>query len=245
MPGVYSDQEDYFNDIATAYRQELDVLYAAGCRHVQIDDPILAFFCDLSMLDGLKDEGQDPNVLFDAYIRLYNNCLTTRPQDMTVSLHICRGNFRSMHFSEGGYDAVATKLFNDVNVDCYYLEFDTPRAGAYHHSFFSDLESLTDGAGTFEPLKCLPKHKSVVLGIITSKFPELEDKEQLKERVLDAARVMASGTGETVEEALQRIGVSPQCGFASHEEGNRLTAADMKLKLELVRDLATSIWGDA
>ena len=106
---------------------------------------------------------------------------------------------------------------------------------------------MTDynGIGTFEPLKYLPKHKSLVLGLITSKFPQLEDKEQLRERVSEAARIVASGTGETVDEALQRISVSPQCGFASHEEGNSLTAADMKEKLQLVKDLATSIWADA
>ncbi|KAF8120802.1 UROD/MetE-like protein [Boletus edulis] len=225
---VYADREAYFNDIAAAYRQELEVLYAAGCRNVQIDDPLLAYFCDVGMLKGLRDEGQDPDELLDAYIRLYNNCLAGRPRDMTVGLHLCRGNFRhSIHFSEGGYDAIAVKLFNNVNVDCYYLEYDTARAG------------------TFEPLRHLPKHKSVVLGLITSKFPLLEDKTQLKERVLEAARIVASGTDETVEEALQRMSVSPQCGFASHEEGNLLNADDMKKKLELVKELATSIWADA
>ena len=129
---MYSDREDYFNDIAAAYRQELEALYTAGCRNVQIDAPLLTFFCDPSMLKGLQDEGEDADALLDAYIRLYNNCLATRPQDMTVGLHLCRGNFRhSIHFAEGGYDAIATKLFNDVNVDCYYLEYDTPRAGAF------------------------------------------------------------------------------------------------------------------
>jgi len=227
-PGVYADREDFFNDLAAAYRQELDALYAAGCRNVQIDDPLYAFFCDESMLKGMRDEGTDPDALLDAYIRLHNNCLATRPRDMTVGIHLCRGNFRgSVHFSEGGYDAVAIKLFNDVNVDCYYLEYDTERAG------------------TFEPLKHLPKHKSVVLGIITSKFPELEDKVVLKERVFEAARIMASGTGETVNEALQRTSVSPQCGFASHEDGNLLTMNDMKRKLQLVRELADGIWADA
>ncbi|KAI9574173.1 UROD/MetE-like protein [Boletus coccyginus] len=196
-PGVYTDREAYFDDIAVAYRQELEVLYAAGCRNIQIDDPLLAYFCDVSMLKGLKDEGEDADALLDAYIRL------------------------------GGYDVIAVKLFNEVNVDCYYLEYDTERAG------------------TFEPLKHLPEHKSVVLGLITSKFPELEDKALLRERVFDAARIVASGTGETVGEALQRIGVSPQCGFASHEEGNLLTADDMKKKLQLVKKLATSIWADA
>jgi methionine synthase II (cobalamin-independent) len=134
---VYTDREAYFNDIAAAYRQELEVLYAAGCRNVQIDGPIFAFFCDVSMLKGLKDDGKDPVALLDAYIRLYNNCLATRPRDMTVGLHLCRGNFRSIHFSEGGYDAIAVKLFNEVNVDCYYLEYDTERAGAFLYILLS------------------------------------------------------------------------------------------------------------
>jgi methionine synthase II (cobalamin-independent) len=114
---------------------------------------------------------------------------------MTIGLHLCRGNFRhSVHFSEGGYDAIATKLFQEIPADVYYLEYDTPRAG------------------TFEPLKYLPKDKTVVLGVITSKFPELEDKEELKKKVYEAAKIIAQGTGETKEEALQRICVSPQCG---------------------------------
>ena len=136
-PGVYTHREAYFNDIAAAYRQELEVLYAAGCRNVQIDAPLLAYFCDVGMLKGLRDEGDDPDALLDAYIRLYNNCLATRPRDMTVGLHLCRGNFRhSIHFSEGGYDAIAVKLFNEVNVDCYYLEYDTERAGGFLWALF-------------------------------------------------------------------------------------------------------------
>lgn len=133
-----------------------------------------------------------------SYIRLYNNCLrdrvTTKP-DMTVGLHLCRGNFyKSMHFSEGGYDRIAVKLFNEIHVDTYYLEYDTARAG------------------TFEPLKHLPKNKSVVLGVITSKLPELEKLEDLKKRVHEAARIMAQGAAESEQEALSRICVSPQCG---------------------------------
>jgi len=227
-PEVYADREDYFNGISIAYQQEMQALYAAGCRNVQIDGPTLTFFCNVSVLKGMRDEGTDPDALLDAYIRLYNNSLAMRPRDMTVGVHLCRGNNAgSVHFSEGGYDAVAVKLFNDLNVDCYYLEYDTERAG------------------TLEPLKYLPKHKSVVLGIITSKFPELEDKADLRERVFEAARIMASGTGETVNEALERISVSPQCGFASHEDGNLLTMDDMKRKLQLVKELADGIWADA
>ena len=129
---MYNDREDYFNDIAAAYRHEFNALHAAGCRNVQIDGPLFAWFCDGSIVKGMKDEGEDPDALLDAYVRLYNNCLAARPRDMTVGIHLCRGNFRhSIHFVNGGYDAIAVKLFNDVNVDCYYLEYDTPRAGAF------------------------------------------------------------------------------------------------------------------
>jgi methionine synthase II (cobalamin-independent) len=130
----------------------------------------------------------------------------------------------SRHFSEGGYDRIAIKLFQNLNVSTYYLEYDTARAG------------------TFEPLLHLPAHKNVILGVITSKFPELEDKEKMKERVYAAAEIVAKGSGQTKEEALKRIGVSPQCGFASHEEGNLLGWEDMKNKLALVRSIADDIW---
>ena len=130
----------------------------------------------------------------------------------------------SRHFSEGGYDRIATKLFKILNVQTYYLEYDTARAGG------------------FEPLLHLPAHKNVILGVITSKFPELEDKEKMKERLYAAADVIAKGAGQTREQALDRIGVSPQCGFASHEEGNLLGWEDMKNKLSLVRKIAEEVW---
>jgi len=140
-------------------------------------------------------------------------------------VHLCRGNFaKSQHFSEGGYDRIATKLFHELNVDTYYLEYDTPRAGG------------------FEPLKELPKHKNLILGVITSKFPEMEDLGEMKKRVLSAADVVAEGSGQTQKEALERMGVSPQCGFASHSGGNAVVKQDMVNKLKLVRELADSIW---
>ena len=161
----------------------------------------------------------------DAYIKLYNDCISQRPADMHVGLHICRGNFvNSRHFSEGGYDRVAKKMFEDLNMDTYYLEYDTPRAGG------------------FEPLKSLPKNKNVILGVITSKFPELENLDDMKKRVFEAAKFVAEGNNETEKEALQRLGVSPQCGFASHSSGNAVKHEDMVNKLELVRKLADSIW---
>lgn len=161
---------------------------------------------------------------FDAYITFYNDCFQ-RPSDMHLGIHLCRGNFvNSRHFSEGGYDRIATKLFQNLDVSTYYLEYDTPRAGG------------------FEPLKTLPKNKNVILGVITSKFPKLEDQKEMVERVYKAADIVAEGSGQSRKEALQRIGVSPQCGFASHSDGNLLGFEDMVNKLKLVRSIADEIW---
>ncbi|KAH7057091.1 hypothetical protein B0J12DRAFT_568488 [Macrophomina phaseolina] len=224
---VYRDDDEYFADLVVAYRKELEVLYENGCRNVQIDDPYLTSFCSSVVLAGFKGEGIDADALLDRYIQVYKDCLRDRPADLHVGIHLCRGNFAgSRHFTEGSYDRIATKLFNEVPVNTYYLEYDTSRAGG------------------FEPLKHLPKHKKVILGVITSKFPELEEMEDLKKRVHAASSFMAAGTGETQEEALKRLGVSPQCGFASHFLGNALNFDDMVAKLKLVRRLADEIWNE-
>jgi len=222
---VYATDAEYFADIAKAYRAELKILYDAGLRNVQIDDPNLAYFCSEKMLAGFKKDDEDADALFDSYIKLYNDCLSERPADFHIGVHLCRGNFvGSRHFSEGGYDNIATKLFQELNVDTYYLEYDTPRAGG------------------FEPLKELPPNKNVILGLITSKFPKMEDIAEMKKKVYAAADLIAEGNKSTREEALKRLGVSPQCGFASHAEGNLLTSDDMINKLKLVRKLADDIW---
>ena len=177
------------------------------------------------MIAGFKENGEDVDALLDSYIKLYNDCIAWRPADLHVGIHLCRGNFaNSRHFSEGGYDRIATKLFNEIDVDTYFLEYDTERAG------------------TFEPLRELPAHKNVVLGVVTSKFPQLEDLAATRDRVYAAADVIAQGAGQTREQALARMGVSPQCGFASHHLGNAVTWDDMVNKLKLVRQLADSIW---
>ncbi|GAB7365749.1 hypothetical protein MBLNU230_g7084t1 [Neophaeotheca triangularis] len=224
---VYSSDEIYFADIAKAYQKELEILYQAGLRNAQVDDPNLAYFCSEKMLEGWKKDPMNTRSaeeLFDAYIAFYNDCFK-RPADMHLGIHLCRGNFvNSRHFSEGGYDRIATKLFNNLNVGTYYLEYDTERAGG------------------FEPLKELPKDKNCILGVITSKFPEMEDKEKMKERIWQAAEIVASGSGQSKEQAVKRLGVSPQCGFASHEDGNLLGWDDMVKKLKLVRSIADDVW---
>lgn len=144
---------------------------------------------------------------------------------MHVGVHLCRGNFvKSRHFSEGGYDRIAVKLLQYIDVNTYYLEYDTPRAGG------------------FEPLKYVPKNKNVILGLVTSKFPELENIDEMRKKVFQAANLIAEGNSQTQKEALQRLGVSPQCGFASHAAGNSVVRKDMIEKLKLIRRLADSIW---
>ncbi|KAJ9639009.1 hypothetical protein H2201_005920 [Coniosporium apollinis] len=225
---VYSNDAEYFKDVARAYQVEFDILYKAGCRNIQIDDPNLAYFCSEKMLDGWKEDIDNiytPDELLDAYIELYNDCVSKMPEDMHVGVHLCRGNFvGSRHFSEGGYDRIAVKLFQHLNVNTYYLEYDTQRAGG------------------FEPLKELPKNKNVILGVITSKFPEMEDKDEMKNRVYQAAEIIGQGEVGSKEEALKRLGVSPQCGFASHAVGNLVGHDDMAKKLQLVRQIADEIW---
>lgn len=163
--------------------------------------------------------------LLEKYINLYNDCVSRIPSDMHVGVHLCRGNFvNSRHFSEGGYDRIATKLFQQLNMNTYYLEYDTPRAGG------------------FEPLQYLPKNKNVILGVITSKFPKMEDEAEMESRIREAVKWMVKGSGETEEEALKRCGVSPQCGFASHSSGNAVKTEDMINKLKLVRRIADKIW---
>ena len=190
-------------------------------------DSTILDFCSDAMLEGWKaDKGNDKTAdeAFDAYVKFYNKCFE-RPDDMHLGIHLCRGNYvGSRHFSEGAYDIIAKKLFQDLNVDTYYLEYDTPRAGG------------------FEPLVHLPKNKNVVLGVITSKFPALEDKDEMVARVHQAADFIAKGSDQSREEALQRVCVSPQCGFASHAEGNALGYEDMRKKLQLVRGIADAVW---
>jgi methionine synthase II (cobalamin-independent) len=198
-------------------------------RNVQVDCPNLAYYTSEAMLEGWKNDPenfQTADEQFAAYIRFYNACFV-RPADMHLGIHLCRGNYiGSRHFSEGAYDRIAKQLFKDLNVDTFYLEYDTPRAGG------------------FEPLKFLPLEKNCVLGVVTSKFPQLENIDEMVQRVYKAADFVAEGSGQTREEALQRLSVSPQCGFASHAEGNALGYEDMREKLKLVRKIADTVWSE-
>ncbi|KAF4434984.1 5-methyltetrahydropteroyltriglutamate-homocysteine methyltransferase [Fusarium acutatum] len=230
-PEAYKNDEEYFKDVAKVYQDELDQLYKAGLRNVQFDDPGMAYFCSQKFRDGWAADSDNIGTvddLLDAYIKLYNDSLSKIPSDMHTGIHLCRGNFiGGRHFAEGKYDIIAEKLFRNLNVNTFYLEYDTERAGG------------------FEPLQFLPKDKNVVVGVISTKLPQLEDKEEMKKRVLSAADWVAKGTGESQKEALQRIAVSPQCGFSTHESGYPLNLEEEKKKLALVREIADEIWGEA
>jgi methionine synthase II (cobalamin-independent) len=228
---AYANDEEYFADVAKVYRAELASLYAAGLRNVQFDDPGMAYFCSKAFRQGWeedKDNIGSVDDLLDAYIKLYNDSLAGLPADMHTGIHLCRGNFiGGRHFAEGSYDIIAKKLFEDLNVNTFYLEYDTERAGG------------------FEPLKFLPKDKNVVVGVISTKLREMEDKEAVKDRIFRAADFVAEGSGESREEALKRVCVSPQCGFSTHESGYPLLVEHQKKKLSLVREIADEIWGQA
>lgn len=229
-PEAYANDAEYFADVAKAYNDELRHLYDAGLRNVQFDDPGMAYFCSQKFRDGWAADSDNIGTvedLFDAYIKLYNDSLAGLPEDLHTGIHLCRGNFiGGRHFAEGAYDIIAQKLFENLDVNTFYLEYDTERSGG------------------FEPLRFLPKNKNVVVGIVSTKLAQLEDKEEMKARVYRAADFIAEGSGQTKEEALRRVCVSPQCGFSTHESGYPLGDAEQAAKLKLVREIADEIWGE-
>ncbi|POY76331.1 hypothetical protein BMF94_0527 [Rhodotorula taiwanensis] len=227
---VYANADEYFADLAKAYREELADLYDAGCRNVQFDDPLLAYFCSESMLEGMKEEGRDAEALLDQYIKLYNDSVRDAPKDMVIGLHYFKDRASELipeAVSKLADDRISKKLFQQLNAQVYYLEYDTARAGG------------------FEPLADLPKDKFVVLGLVSSKFPKMEDKAELEKRINEAADFVAKGQGSTREEALKQLAISPQCGFASHSEGNPVNFDDVIAKLQLCTDVAKKVWSDA
>jgi len=211
----YPDMDEFFEDLAQCYRDEIDALYQAGCRYIQMDDTNLAYLCDPKMRAGAVERGEDPDELPRTYAALINESLKGRPDDLTVGIHLCRGNFRSQWFAEGGYEPVAEVLFNDLKVDAYFLEYDDERSG------------------DFAPLRFVPDDKIVVLGIVSSKIAQLEPQAELIQRINEAANYMP----------LENMCLSPQCGFSSTVHGNEITPDDQWAKLELVVNTAREVWG--
>lgn len=213
---AYPDLDDFFADLAQCYREEIDSLYRAGCRYIQMDDTNLAYLCDPKLRAGAKERGDDPDELPHAYAALINAVVDNRPDDLTVAVHLCRGNFRSAWVAEGSYEPVAEVLFNELNVDAYFLEYDDERSG------------------DFAPLRFVPANKTVALGLVTTKVAALESSQELRQRVKEAGRYLP----------FEQMCLSPQCGFSSTVHGNEITAEDQWAKLELVINTAREIWGD-
>ncbi|KAI0669799.1 UROD/MetE-like protein [Trametes maxima] len=223
---VYSNDEDYFADLIKAFREEVQHLYDLGCRHIQFDDAGFSFFCSEVMISAMEAMGVDHEKRLETYIGVYNAVTANRPADLVVSVHTCRGNMKGLHFAEGGYERVAQRLLRDLDVDMFYLEYDTDRAGG------------------LEPLRYLPLGKHVVLGLVTTKSGALESIEAVKGRVHRAAEVVAQGEPKrSYQDALSQLSISPQCGFASVFEGNPITEEEEKQKLGLVVEAAKEIWG--
>lgn len=212
---VYPNLDDYFADLAVTWRDAIRAFYDAGCRYLQLDDTVWAYLCSDAQRQQIRERGEDPDELAQIYARVLNQALESKPDDLTIGLHVCRGNFRSSWIAEGGYEPVAEVLFGTVNVDAFFLEYDNDRSG------------------DFAPLRFIrPGKQQVVLGLITTKTGELENREQIKARLKEAARYVD----------LNQVCLSPQCGFASTEEGNAITPAEQWEKVRLVTGIAAEVW---
>jgi 5-methyltetrahydropteroyltriglutamate--homocysteine methyltransferase len=215
--GAYPQMDVFYDDLAAVYRAEIHALAAAGCRYLQIDEVNLAYLCDPELRRQVANIGEDPDSLPKTYAKLLNAAIAEKPKDMTICMHLCRGNFAGAWIAEGGYEPIAELLFNDIGVDGYFLEYDSDRAGS------------------FAPLRFLPKGKIAVLGLVTTKSPEMERKDELKRRIDEAARYAP----------LEQLALSPQCGFSSGIGGNAMTVDDEIKKLQLVVGTAREVWGTA
>jgi 5-methyltetrahydropteroyltriglutamate--homocysteine methyltransferase len=213
---VYSEMEEFYRDLGLAYRGAVQAFAHAGCRYLQLDEVNLAYLCDPEQRQILRERGDNPDQLPRIYADMINTAIASRPPDMAITMHLCRGNFRSSWIAQGGYEPVAELLFNQIGVDGYFMEFDTERAGG------------------FEPLRFVPRGKTVVLGLVTSKAGALESVEELERRIADAAKYVP----------LDQLCLSPQCGFASTEEGNSLTEEEQWAKLARIVEVARKVWGE-
>ena len=216
IPGsIYPNMEDFYADLGRTYAKVVRAFADQGCRYLQLDEVNLAYLCDPKLRSQVSERGEDPAQLPAAYARLINAAIADSPADMTVALHLCRGNFQSTFVASGGYEPVAEILFNAINVHGYFMEYDSDRAGG------------------FEPLRLVPKGKTVVLGLVTSKSGRLESKDEIKRRIDQAAKFVS----------LDQLCLSPQCGFASTEEGNILAEDEQWAKLRMIVEIAQDVWG--
>jgi 5-methyltetrahydropteroyltriglutamate--homocysteine methyltransferase len=213
--GVYPEMDAFYADVGAAYNKAVHAFYDAGCRYLQLDDISFAYLCDPDQREMLRQRGDDPEKQPQIYAGMVREALKDKPADLAITMHLCRGNFRSSFIASGGYEPVADILFNAMAVDGYFMEWDTDRAGG------------------FEPLRVLPKGKTVVLGLVTSKTGTLEKKDDIKRRIDEAAKFVD----------LDQLCLSPQCGFASTEEGNTLAEEEQWAKLRMIVEIAGEVWG--
>jgi 5-methyltetrahydropteroyltriglutamate--homocysteine methyltransferase len=213
--GVYPEMDAFYADVGTAYNKAVHAFYDAGCRYLQLDDISFAYLCDPEQREMLRARGDDPEHQPEIYAGMVREALKDKPADLTITMHLCRGNFRSTFIASGGYEPIADLLFNAMPVDGYFMEWDNDRSGG------------------FEPLRFLPKGKHVVLGLVTSKTGVLESKDDLKRRIDEASKFVS----------LDQLCLSPQCGFASTEEGNTLAEDEQWAKLAMIVDVAREVWG--
>ena len=211
----YPDLEEFYQDVANAYGDELRSLAAAGATYVQMDDTNLAYLCDDKMREAARGRGDDPNELPHRYAGFINRVVAQKPAGMTLAVHLCRGNFKSTWAAQGGYEPVAEALLSEMNVDAYFLEYDDARSG------------------DFKPLRFLPKGKTVVLGLITTKVGTLESKDDIKRRIDEASQYVS----------LDQLALSPQCGFSSTVHGNDIAVESQRAKLRLVMEVSQEVWG--
>lgn len=214
---AYPDLAAIWDDLADAYIAELKALSDAGCTYVQMDEVVTSCLCDANQRSKLKNRGDDPDRMLSDYIRTMNRIAAARPKGMTIAMHTCRGNYQGHWMAEGGYDPVAERVFNEIKVDALFLEYDSPRAGS------------------FAPLRHFPKDKVLVLGLVSTKTPQLESQAVLKQRIEEASRYVP----------LENLCLSPQCGFSSNYLGNPVTIDDERKKLELVVSTAQAVWGSS
>jgi methionine synthase II (cobalamin-independent) len=212
---VYPTMEEFYHDLGQTYKKIVTDFGAAGCKYLQLDEVNFTYLCDSEQRQMLRTRGDDPDSLPEIYAGMINAAISGRTPGMRMTMHLCRGNFKSMWIASGGYEPVAEVLFNKINIDGYFMEWDTDRAGG------------------FEPLRLVPKNKQVALGVVTSKSGILEDKDHIKRRIDEAAKFID----------LDQLCLSPQCGFASTEEGNVLTEEEQWAKLRRVVEVANEVWG--
>jgi 5-methyltetrahydropteroyltriglutamate--homocysteine methyltransferase len=212
---VYPRMDEFFDDLGQAYREAVRDFANAGCRYLQLDEVFIAMLCDPKYREQMKARGDDPEKLGPLYGDLINTAMSDIPSDMTITMHMCRGNYKSTYMGAGGYEAVQEILFNRINVHGFFMEYDSDRAGG------------------FEPLRMVPKDKMVVLGLVTSKSGTLESKDEIKRRIDQAAKFIP----------LEQLCLSPQCGFASTEEGNTLAEDEQWAKLRMIVEVADEVWG--